>query len=200
MHRSTTTTVVAAALAVLLIATTPATAAGGTGLVTVETEDDGLAAFDRVADVVWGALSGFSPADMVRDVLGDEPDAKAEAAELRDFLTANSTSIIAHTNTVIEEYDASVGNSTYVVETTVSGDTGSGTLYVIAEGNGSAVTDYRVVKETSETVDAERTLSAFEAEDLNADLRAYHDEYVTTGEVPSKDYYAQMAGKHALSG
>ena len=73
------------------------------------------------------------------------------------------------------------------------------TVYVVATGDGSNVTSLELVNSTNETVDRTHTLGWNKAEELNEDIRAYHEDYVKTGEMPSKSYVVRMASKYNVA-
>lgn len=135
--------------------------------------------------------------DSVPVVGGDPPDPDAEAADIRSFINDNNASLEAHTNDVLDEYDATVYNTTAVLEVTITSEAASDeTFYVIAEADGENVTNVTAVTSTSKTVDRSEELDVYEAEALNEDLRAYHEEYVEEDEVPPVGYYVRTASKY----
>jgi hypothetical protein len=148
-----------------------------------------------------GRLASISGAadKWYRIALGDRPNATAQANELTAFVNQHDQALVAHTNRVAEEYNATIYNTTYVLQVNVV-DEGVGsneTRYLVATGNGSNITSAHMQNATpNASVDRSRELDVFEAEDLNADLRTYRDEYVEPGEVPPLQYYINKAADY----
>lgn len=174
----------------------------GDDLISVDFDEqrpDGvLGTASAALDGAKGLLGRVSPTNMVRDITGNEPEPSEETDQLQKTLNSNEGEFVSHTNTVIDEYNASVGDGEYVLELTAesseSGETS--TIYFIGQGNGTYVTGYDVVNSTSKSVDRSRTMSEFEVESLNEDVREYHEDYVQPGEVPEKGFYIKLAGKY----
>lgn len=210
MTRNSYLTVLAAALVVVAAlagATAPAAAASddsndGLFTYTVEkvTPDGWMAKASAALDGIGGIFSGVDLGDVAADALGNEPSPTKQATELKTFLNEHNASFTNHTNQVLDKYNASVSNTTYVLNLTVVDEvdepTASETIYLVASANGENVTEYEVVNETNKTVDRKRVMDSFTAEDLNADVRAYYESYVKPGEIPEKGYYISKYGKY----
>lgn len=136
-------------------------------------------------------------ASSVANVFREEPDAEEEATKLRTYLNDNEPAFVNHTNDVIDEHNYSVGNGTYTYELTIDGEESNETLYLVSTADGTNVTGYTVVNETNNTVSRSFSISAFQAEDLNEDVREYKDEYVDADEVPDKGYYVSKAVQYS---
>ena len=179
--------------------------------VAAESDDEGLfsmtvsddsSALERLGAWVSG-LEAPDPGAWIRDIRDQEPTPEEETGDLQTFVNANNESFVNHTNEVFDHYGANVSNTTYVLELTVEnveGDTTDrDTVRVVATADGSNVTSLSVADSTNETVDRTHTLGWNKAEDLNEDIRSYHENYVETGEVPSKAYIVRMASKYNVA-
>lgn len=184
-------------VAVLLLAAT------APGTVAAQEDDDDDSLLEITTDSIWvavNALRGDAEGWWIRQKarLGDPPEPAAQAEDLREFVNENDQQLVDHANLVIDEYNGSVANATYVLEVTVeenkAGD--ASTFYVIAEGDGSEVTSHEATTSTNETVDRESELTASEAEALVEDLEEYKDDYVDPGEVPTIGHLVRIGSKY----
>lgn len=148
-----------------------------------------------------GSRSFDGPKNFITDILDKEPKTSTQANKMQSFVNDHNQSFVNHTNTVFEEYNASVRNATYVLELTVYNVEGSenhtATKYAVVTADGENLTSGRIVNETEEPVNASKALTVFQAESLNKDLREYHSEYVMPGEIPGQGYYVELAIEYA---
>lgn len=202
----------AAVLATLLLV--GAALAGATGGVAAQSGDDPdglfqanftdeMGAIEQARAMVSGLVPDFSAANYIADLRDEEPDASTQANRLQTYLNEHNQSFRTHTNDVLRKYNESVEvyNATYVLELHVANDPGTEkgenvTKYFVGHANGTAVTSYTVVNNTTHAVDRTETLDSFAAKSLNADVRDYHEQYVQTGEIPPKSYYVRLASTY----
>lgn len=207
MHRHHTRLAALLAVVVLFAAVAPAPVAA-------DDEDD-----DQLASVVFGesatekasvALSGLwgkiahLKVDFSRakdKALGTEPpDTEDQADELKHTLNSHSGGFVNHTNLVLDEYDGTVYNTTYVLQVDVVDDADdpdkTSTVYVVASANGTELTSLEAVDNTTHNVSKSVTLDVYEARRVNEQLDEYHDEYVSEDEVPEPKYYARIVSEY----
>jgi hypothetical protein len=175
-------------------------------------EDDPLVSFtaDDGDDTDWSAtitngLMGLlgrskSPGEFVADVLDREPSATNVTTNIQSFVNDHDAELVAHTNRVLDEYDATVRNGTYVAALHVAPDPGEDrdneTIYLVAQADGTNLTSVEVVDSTALSPNASRMVSTFEAQDIDADLREYYDTYVVEDEVPESSYFVGLGAKY----
>jgi len=174
-------------------------------------EDDGL--FSMSVDdcsslscqgAVWAAsFDAPDPMDFIRDVQGTNPTVNEEANELQTFVNDHNESLLNQSNQVLEDYNATVQNTTYVLKLDVTdeedGSTNVATRYFVAEADGENITAIRAVNETDLEADRTHELSWNEAEQLNSDVRSYNEEYVEPGETPDKIYITKMVARYNIA-
>jgi len=208
----TSTTSRAGALAlVLAVALLVATAAPAAAATDEDGESDLLLRITESASNtdLSAAASGFFGGRLAgvqswgdkwsRILMGDRPNVTAQANQLQEFVNQHNEGLVDHTNRVADAYNATVYDTTYVLKVNVAdeGRETNQTRYLVATGNGANITSAHVQNATpNASVDRTRELDVFAAEDLNADLRAYHEEYVEPGEVPPLQYYINKAADY----
>ncbi len=197
----------------LFLALLVVTAAIGAGSMGVAAQPDDESLFDMSVDGECESISchvasfigGFDapdPGAWLQDVRDQEPTVDAEAGNLTTFVNEHNASLVTHSNDVLDHYNGSVQNTTYVLELTIAnkeGDTtNTATRYFIAGADGENITSLQATNATTQTVDAEHTIGWHTAEQLNGDLRSYHDQYVTTGEIPGTTYVTKMVTRYNI--
>ena len=208
MHQTRFMTALSIVFAVLLLTGAVATPA------VADTDDDSnpLAEFTVSDDadktgLLAGILKGLGSrtfggvGNFVTDLLNNEPEPSAEADEMQSFVNDHNASFVNHTNTVLDEYNASVRNATYVLELTVYNTEGTenhtATKYFVVSADGTNLTSGRIVDNTTKPVNASKALTVFQMQSLNGDIREYHDRFVETGEIPKQGYYVGLAAQYA---
>jgi len=197
--------------ALLVAAVLVAAVAGAPMNVAAQEDDESLFSMtvdgecETITCHVASFVSGFDtpdPGAWLQDVRDQEPTVDAEAGNLTTFVNEHNASLVNHSNAVLDHYNGSVQNAAYVLELTVEnkeGDTtNTATRYFIADADGENITSLQATNATNRSVDAEHTIGWHKAETLNSDLRSYHDQYVTTGEIPGKTYITKMVTRYNI--
>jgi len=189
-------------LASVTAAPTVAAQSDGEGLfsMTVDDSDDGILAG------LGQELAGFDlpdPEAFITDLRDKEPTPGEEAGELQSFVNEHNDSFVDHSNQLLESKNATVRNTTYVLSLSIQnvedGETIEETVYLVAKADGENITSAEVVDETNETVDRSHTLGWHQAEELNSDVRAYHEDYVAEDRLPSDAYLVRKALQYDVS-
>lgn len=191
-------------LLLVSLAGSPAVAQDDDDLVDISAADatDDASLFEQLqalGGLFMGGLGGVgdSISQRVASATGDVPAAEQEAADLAAFVNGHNDSLVDHTNQVLDEYNGTVADTTYVLKVTVEGEDADATRWFVATGDGEDITDtWATATKPAETVDRTAELSVWEAEDLNADLREYRREYVAEDEVPPLGYYTRVGSQY----
>lgn len=191
-------------LAILVVAAAalPATAvaqSGGSdsGIVSVDISDVGT--LEKVQAAVAGFVAKIADAvgDRVAAIRGNGPDATAEADELAAEIQNNRAAYKQHLNGFDQEYDVTFYDRTEVLRVDITdSDGGNESVYFRVSSDGSNITAVNASRTSDWTVTRTHQMTAGQAEDLNEDLDAYREEYVSTDTYPSPTYFIQKGSRY----
>lgn len=180
--RQTTIAVFAAALLLSGAAVSPAHADHNS-----DEDEEGITALVTENVPTWSAASAVVDGVMARiGHLHNDPDTTAadEEKDVRSFFNGKSGAFETYVN---KRTTASTNQNVLKITYEVDGETAS--HYLVADVNGSDYTNATIAKSTDRPVDETCTLSGSAAVNAKEELKAFHDEYVTSDKDAPKSYW-----------
>lgn len=191
--RRKTASVFAALVVLVLAAPGPAVAQSDEGVSVDDfTEDQSVAA--AVLDGIGGFVSGLTSRlrHSVSEAVGeDHTDLEATVGDATSYYNDRSTAFEGWAN---ERVDADTSRD--VVKLTFEDEGETETRYLVADVNNSEYQNSEIVTSTDRSVDETCTVSGLAAQNADAELETFYDEFVSRGESISAGYASRMKGQY----
>ena len=163
----------------------------------LDDEDDGTNWSERVSALASGAAAKASwyagQALSLSDADADQEAAEADREDLQQEFNANNESIENYMNT---RFDGNASKWDVIAVHHIRDD-GEATHYIVADGNGSAFSNARMVDATDRSVDKEVTLSDYASDNAATELETFIGDFVEEDKGVTSTYLQRLAHKYS---